>query len=70
MPSAILYQRLDGSFITGTSPQDIQERALPQKKQITTDRIVDEVMKQRAQANYDPKQVIYFSDVVRRIRAD
>ena len=72
MPSAILYQRLDGSRITGINPKDIQERALPQRRETktATDRLIDKVMEQRKQANYNPNQVIYFSDVARRLLAD
>jgi len=70
MANAILYQRMDGSFITGINPRDIQKRVLPQRKEITNDRLIDGVMKQRAQMNYDPNQVIYFVDVARRILMD
>lgn len=70
MPNGIPYQKMDGRLITGINPRDIQEKALPQRKEITTDRIIDEVMKQRAQTNYDPNQIIYFIDVVRRILMD
>ena len=74
MPNAIIHiESLTGRIITGSSPQDIQERLLPRKpeqprEQDLSSAIAEEVVGQRETTGRDPNQQTYFTDVMEQVR--